>query len=141
MKERVLFQSDSHEQEVDDVDWDPETILLNSVLLGIKKIFGPSILVGTIGRWNGTFKGYKYCPTFQDLQNAISGYEDITIRQIGTRLHFTLTHHDGRHEMELRRLSDYGYEKRDNACFDYFNDEALRFINRYTKNYGRISDC
>ena len=140
MQEVVLFQSNSHCHDIDADDWGHEEFLLNSVLLAIQAIFKPSILVGVVGRWNGIFPGYKYCHNFCDLRDAISGYDEIVISQVGTRLKFTLIHHDGRHEMELRRLSDYGYDKRDRACFEYFNEEALRFIQRYTKNFGKISD-
>ena len=135
MKEIVLFRrglSDCPD------DCTTEDDILQDIMQGIKATFEPCVLVGTVGRWHGTFNGYKYCHNFNDFQSAIGGYDDIVIRQIGTRLQFSLIHHDGRHEMELRRLNDYGYDNRDNACFDYFNEAALKFINRHTKNYGKI---
>ena len=135
MKEVILFQ-----REYSDCpdECAVEDDILADIMRNIETVYEPSILTGTVARWNGSFSGYKYCHTFKDFQNAVSGYDDIIIRQIGTRLHFTLIHHDGRHEMELRRLNDYGYDNRDNACFDYFNEAALKFINRNTKNYGKI---
>jgi hypothetical protein len=139
-KEIILFQCGVYNENYCPDDYSMEEDTFNSVMQGIKAVFEPCVLIGKVGRWNGTFSGYKYCRDFKDLQNAISGYDDIIIRQIGTQLHFTLIHHDGRHEMELRRFNDYGYNNRDNACFDYFNEQALKFINRYTKNYGKIPE-
>lgn len=79
------------------------------------------VYLGTVGRWNGRFVGYKYCQFFNDLQNAISGYDAIIIKLTGTRLHFTPIHHDGRHEMELRRFNEYTLSDENNDCFDCFN--------------------
>ena len=136
MKEIILFESGSYCD--DDCFLEEDT--LNSVMESIKAIFEPSVFIGTVGRWNGTFSGYRYCHSFSDLQSAISGY-DLIISQTGARLHFTLLHHDGKHVMELRRLSDYGYDKRHNVNFDYFNEATVKFITRNTRNFGRISAC
>ena len=135
MKEVVLFQREY--SECPD-DCDMGDFIFDNIMQGIEAVFEPSVLVGTIGRWNGTFNGYKYCHSFSDLRSALSGYDDIIIRQIGTRLRFTLIHHDGRHDVELRRLSDYGYNNRDNASFDYFCKATLKFIDRNTRNYGKV---
>jgi hypothetical protein len=137
LKEVILFQRE-YSGCPDDCEMEDE--ILSGVYRCIEAIFEPCVLVGTVGRWNGTFSGYRYCHTFSDFQGAIGGYDDMIIRQVGTRLHFTLIHHDGRHEMELRRLSDYGYNNRDNASFDYFTEATMKFINRHTKNYGKLSD-
>jgi len=137
MKEVVLFQRDYNDYPDDCA---VEDDIFNGIMQSIESIFEPCVLVGIVGRWNGRFDGYKYCHEFKDFQHAISGYDDIIIWQVGTRLHFTLIHHDGRHEMELRRLSDYGYDNRDNANFDYFNQATLKFINRNTRNYGKLTD-
>jgi len=60
-----------------------------------KYIFEPCVLIGIVGRWNGTFNEYKYYHYFKDLQNAISDYDDIVIQQIRVMLRFTLIYHDG----------------------------------------------
>jgi len=135
MKEVILFQREY--TECPD-DCTVEDDILQDIMRNIESVFEPCVLVGTVGRWNGTFNGYGYCHDFNAFQGAISGYDDIIIRQIGTRLHFTLIHHDGRHEMELRRFDDYSCNNRDDDSFDFFNEKTLRFINRHTKNYGKI---
>jgi hypothetical protein len=137
LKEHVFFESGSYAQDdcPDAYEWEADA--LNDVLNEIKSKYEPCVLVGTVGRWNGTFNGYKYCHDFNGFRDAISGY-DIIIRQKGTRLHFTLIHHDGRHEMELRRLNDYGYNNRDRASFDYFIESTMKFINKHTNNFGKI---
>ena len=135
MREVVVFERNAYN---DSDDYAIKEDDFNDIMKNIEAVFEPCVFVGTVGRWNGTFQGYKYLPDLKDLRSAISGYDDIVIRQVGTRLNFTLIHHDGRHEMELRRLSDYGYNNRNNVSFDYFNEATLKYINRNTRNYGKI---
>ena len=110
MEKIILFESGSYCPD----DYVLEEDDLNNVMESIKAIFEPSVFVGTV--------------------------YDLIITQTGARLHFTLLHHDGRHEMELRRLSDYGYNNRHNASFDYFNEATVKFIQHNTRNFGKISD-
>ena len=135
MKEIILFQRNYSECPDECA---VEDDILSDIMQGIKKTFEPCILVGTVGRWNGTFNGYRYCYDFKDFQSAVGGYDDIIIRQIGTRLQFTLIHHDGRHEMELRRFDDEGLNNHNEDSFSFFHEKTLKFINRHTKNYGKI---
>ena len=152
MKETILFQSgmygysdcvdadaDTHANTDIDAVADVENDLLQSILQGIQAVFEPCILVGTVGRWNGKFVGYRYCQCYSVFENAISGYDDIIIKQIGTRLHFTLIHHDGRHEMELRRFNDCALNDPNRDCFQGFSDSTLNYINRNTNNFGKVS--
>jgi len=104
----------------------------------VKSIFKPSVLIGSLGLWNGRCTGYKYCRDFDEFLSAISDYNNVIIRQVGTQLCITLVHHDGRHEMELRRLTDYGNEHMDGIFFDYYNEKALDFINHNTESFGYV---
>lgn len=110
----------------------------DNVMRAIKSNYEPSVLTGTVGRWDGTFCAYKYCHSFKELEDAICGkYDDVVIRQDGEKLYFTLIHHDGQHEMELRRLTDC--DSNNDICWDDFSEETVAFINRHTKDFGRIA--
>jgi hypothetical protein len=113
--------------------------LYDDVMRSIEAVFGPSVLVGSLRLWHGRYVGYKYFRDFGDFQKAVAGYENILIRQIGTRLYFALIHHDGRHEAELRRFTDYGNDNLDKVNFDDFNQAASKFICRHTKAFGKIA--
>jgi len=129
----VLFQSGSFAESA------LEKEAFNHVMRGIEAIFSQSVFVGTVGLWDGTRDGYRFCSDFKDLREVLSNYDDIIIRQIGTRLYFTLIHHDGRHEMELRRWNDGEWVNPHAFCLGEFDDMTLRFIKHSTENFGKIA--
>lgn len=109
------------------------------IMQEIKSVFDTSVLIGTLGLWHGKPTSFKLCSEFKDLERAVSGYDDITITQLGTRLFFALHHHDGTNHMELRRFNKYGSERLNEVCLDYFSEENIKFIKRCTKNFGKVA--
>jgi hypothetical protein len=138
LKEILLYQSEAKYQEEGWNNFLLEEFKFDHVMRDIQEFYTPSVLVGTVGVWTGRFAGYRYCSDFEDFRKFISTYDDIDIRQIGVKLHFTLKHHDGRHEMELRRLTEYGYDHLDVTSMEFFNEETLAFIKRHTNDFGEI---
>jgi hypothetical protein len=130
----VLFQSGSYN------DNDLEEMTYINVMRRIEAVFQPGVLVGSINLWHGRHTGYKYCRNFSEFLDTVSGYQDTVIRQVGTRVYFSLIHHDGRHEMELRRFTEYGYDNLDKVNFDVFNQAASKFIKRHTRDFWKSAD-
>jgi len=131
MKTTILFRSE--------LDIDDEDYLLEDLLSDIEAIFEPCFMIGTVGRWNGSTDGYKYIHTMNDFRNTIAAYDIIEISQTGTRIGINLYHHDGTHYMELRKLTGYGYDNCYKYDFSYYNQSAKSFIDKYTKNFGKVS--
>lgn len=134
----ILFESGLYYQDERPDDCMLEEMTFNSVMQSMEALYAPSVFVGTVGVWSGRFTGYRYCCDFKDFMGVIGNYDDITIRQVGTQLHFTLRHHDGRHEMELRRLTDYGCNHLSSVDLEHFSEETVQFIKRHTRNFGKI---
>jgi hypothetical protein len=132
----ILFRSSLFYKDECPYDCVQEKMALNRILQSIETCFTPSVLVGTVGLWNGTFDGFRYCLDFGEFRNVVSEYDNIVIRQIGTQLHFTLIHHDGRHEMELRRFTDYGYNHLNEYHFECFDEKTLKFIKCHTEGFA-----
>lgn len=166
MREIILFQSGIYSnysdlddyQKQNDIDFEAteskanrEDYLLNRyyedeadnlhcLLTDISNMLQPCFLVGTVGRWNGTFDGYKYISDINDLKNALNDYE-LKISQVGTRLFFTLYHHDGSNYMELRKLTDYGLNNLNICSLNHYTTHTLQFIKRYTRNFGKLFEA
>jgi flavodoxin len=132
--EEILFDSRSYCQDEDTGAMEEDEF--NKVMRSIEAVFKPSVLVGVVGLWDGKRDGYKYCEDINELLRVITNdYDDIVIRQIGSGLHFILIHHDGRHEMELRRLTEEGI----NHSYKLSEPEASEFIKLHSIDFGRIA--
>jgi hypothetical protein len=97
----------------------------DDVMRNIESIFEPSMFIGTVGVWHGRYKAYKFCENTKELREALMGYDDIIIRRIESQLWFTLIHHDGHHEIELRRITDDDFLDWGDLGCEHF-DEILR---------------
>jgi len=131
--EEILFQSGDYNSEAE------EDLVLGDLLKQISSHYTPSVLLGSLGFWDGRTEGYKYCHEFKDFKYTLGNYDGYIFRRIGTRLYVTLIHHDGHHEMELRRLTDYGIENMYSDYVAYFTDKALEFFKRNTEDFGKIT--
>ncbi len=137
-EEEVIFDSRDYDVDAEGLsplfDYDYCKLLSN-----IKAKFTPSVLIGTVGVWSGTHKGFNYYLGFAELKQAIAEYDDLIVRQKGERLYFTLLHHDGRHNLELRRLTAYGAEHDDKLNADLYElDDIFEFIEKNTEPFGKI---
>ena len=128
LDEYILFESSSYNLET---EYFKEERDYRKVMKSIEAIFTPSVLVGTAGLWDGKREAYRYFENVKELRGVIANYDGIIIRQIGVQLHFTLIHHDGRHEMQLRRLAD--------DAGDILDDpNTWEFIEQNSLDFGRV---
>ena len=111
---------------------------LDEILQDMESVFTPSVFIGTLGLWDGRHNAYRFCHDFNEIRRIIGNYDDVIISQVGTRLHFTFIHHDGRNELELRRLTDYGHDNVDSMKYAALED-ALEYSKTHSEDFGVIT--
>ena len=111
-----------------------------------KKEEGTFIIVGTLGLWNGNFKGS--CLVKGNLLNALSKcLEDYNrIYMYNKQLHVDATHHDGTNIFVIKKLTPNGEEYLENHEWEYSDAEMNRrlftnshyshHIDHFSKLYG-----
>ena len=120
--EIVLFESGVYADRVQEED------VFNRVMRDIETVFKPSVLIGTVGLWHGRHNGYRYIRNFKELQETVCSYDSVIIRQSESGLWFTLIHHDGYHEMELRCIIDDDNFDWEDLRFSYFDEGVWQYI-------------
>ena len=81
----------------------------------IKKFDDTYIFTGKVSTWRGSFIGGKIVTGGRDLLNTLVGYDYIKLYETSYGKAFVeLSHHDGTHIMEIRKLNSKGY--------DYYNN-------------------
>ena len=131
LKEDLPNKKDTTQDE--EVLFDSRAFDGNDAMRNIENNFEPSVLIGTVGLWHGRHKAYKYCENIKELRDSLSGYDNIIIRRIDSQLWFTLIHHDGQHEMELRRITDDDFLDWGDLNYEHF-DEILRRSEDFYQN-------
>jgi hypothetical protein len=139
-KDGVLFDSRLYESGTDD---NSEAVALEDedfkwVLDHFGTCFTTSVFIGKVNLLDGEHRGYKFCDSIDDLHNFIGRFPHIVIRQIGTRIFFTLIGYAERHEMELRRLSEEGRMEYFEDMLFIFTEGAFRFIRRNSTTFGKV---
>lgn len=98
-----------------------------------KTLEGRVLAIAKVGRWNGTFSGYKI---LRDNLNSIlwsGNCDDIKVYADKNTVRSTMYHHDGRHEVEYRMIKeDTNYDK---LLDKIYNDSFTRQdVYKYTKS-------
>lgn len=65
---------------------------------------------GTVGCWDGTFRGGAYIDDISDVYKLINRCEITATIEKG-RLFIEASHHDGNNLFELRRVTNRGYDR------------------------------
>ena len=99
-----------------------------------KELEGRILVFGKVGRWNGSFSGYKVIGN--NLNNILQnfGCDDIYLYKDRYNVHGEFYHHDGTHYMTFRELREG--RNIDKFLDKIYNGEELstREINYYTKS-------
>jgi|GEM_PF-4903842 len=85
---------------------------------GLEETLGKSKLLvfGSIGRWDGTSIGWDVKSTFEEIiQETMRDCESFEVWDENGHLFVEGIHHDGRNQVEIRMLTDEGYEQYDLA--------------------------
>lgn len=86
---------------------------------------GSFLLVGTVGRWNGTYAGGTYVETFGDIQRFWTDCDYVKVYDKGGHLYFEGSHHDGTNYAELRRVTRKGQELRERLENKWESDREI----------------
>ena len=111
-----------------DLNYDAERVNLD------KTLEGRVIAFGKVGRWNGSFSGYKVLKNnLNEILNSF-GCDDMYIYKDRYNVHGEFYHHDGTHYMTFRELRED--RNIDKFLDKIYNGEELstREINYYTKS-------
>ena len=93
------------------------------------------LLVGTCGRWDGTYDGGSYVNEFDDLYKFWEDCDYIKVYDEGGHLYIKASHHDGNNYAELKELTCKGNSYADNHYWDSDRDvhKVLWNSNFYTR--------
>lgn len=101
--------------------------------------FYDCLLIGTVGLWHGTHKSCAYISEPKKLREKCSNYDTIIFKREGNKLFIELSHHDGTHYFEVKRLNKKGLDRLSNV---YSGDEDYAILDSietfekwYTKNW------
>ena len=101
--------------------------------------FYDCVLIGSVGLWNGNHKSATYIPEPKNLKEKCSNYDTIRFKREGNKLFIELSHHDGTHYFEVKRINKKGMNRLSNV---YSGDEDYVILNSidtfekyYTNNF------
>lgn len=99
-----------------------------------KTLEGRVIAFGKVGRWNGSFSGYKVLGNNLNEILQSFGCDDIYLYKDRYNVHGEFYHHDGTHYMTFREIRED--RNIDNFLDKIYNGEELstKEINYYTKS-------
>ncbi len=78
------------------------------------------LVVGTCGRWDGTFAGGEVCKDLDEVFNKV--FKDCTYRKVWYKkghLYVMGSHHDGTNEYEVKPVTEAGYKYYENWSLNY----------------------
>lgn len=94
----------------------------------LKRFFDKSnawLLTGSIGRWDGNYRGGYIFNTFEEFCKCLEDCAYIEITDNKGHLEVKCSHHDGTNFYEVKRVSDFGYEWYNNhGCYIYDEEKV-----------------
>lgn len=145
-KENLLYNGVA-EEDISDYDisqeiWEDIDLTYEAEKANLNKTLeGRVIAFGKVGRWNGSFSGYKVLNNNLNEILQSFGCDDIYLYKDRYNVHGEFYHHDGTHYMTFRELRED--RNIDKFLDKIYNGEELstREINYYTKSLsGYIKD-
>ena len=118
------------DEKVWDFIYDDDDIIWRETFAEVKKFFEGRqvIMFGSIGRWDGTFGGGEI-GDFEDLfYDLIEDCDYIELSDEDGHFYIRCSHHDGSNSMEVKILSQKGYDFADNWKADW--DDKYNFPER-----------
>lgn len=109
---------------LDESDWYQAKYELDEYFKDCKKL----IAFGTCGLWHGNYAGGFLFDTFDELIKKIGKDCDyFKFHDENGHLYMQCSHHDGTHSIEIKELTDRGY--------DYYNNWELNWSDKRTEEY------
>lgn len=68
------------------------------------------LITGSVGRWNGRFRGGKVISSLDELINCFCECDYITITDENGHFYIEASHHDGTNYYEVKRITEAGLE-------------------------------
>lgn len=97
---------------------------------------GSLIAIAQVGRWNGTFSGYKEVKNLEDVMYSNCDFERVYVDSNGD-LRKEECHHDGSNSILYRYWKDITEEQKDNFLSKIYAGKVTRAdITRYTRKAG-----
>lgn len=94
-------------------------------------------LIGTVGRWNGTYESINYYNNTSEIMNAIANYNTIKVSSDSSGVHLTLGHHDGEHNFTFYTFKDEDIFKTiDNQLWE---EEEME-VSDYVEDWDKIKE-
>ena len=111
---------------LDSLDWEEE----NERLIDFFDTESESwILVGSLGRWNGTFDGGFIFSSFKEMwHKATKDCDYFNIYDKDGHLHIECSHHDGTNHYEIKKLNSKGQNLYDKWSSDWDDKRSEREI-------------
>ena len=81
------------------------------------------LLTGSIGRWDGNYRGGYIFNTFEEFCKCLEDCAYVEITDNKGHLEIKCSHHDGTNFYEVKRVSDFGCEWYDNHSWDMYEEE------------------
>lgn len=124
--------------------YDQEEIWFEDEFSDLVKFFdGKKIICfGSVGRWNGTFRGGEIFESFEDAYYRMTKDCDyVKIYEENDHLYIQCSHHDGTNNFEVKVLTDKGEDYYDNWEYMIFPNDARNeeyIHNQIIKRYSRL---
>lgn len=92
------------------------------------------LLTGSIGRWDGNYRGGYIFNTFEEFCKCLKDCDYVEITDNKGHLEIKCSHHDGTNFYEVKRVSDFGCEWYNNhGCYIY--DEEKVHTKMWNNNF------
>lgn len=108
---------DDKEEITDEMLWDEmhflEEIYWDDISYELKHFFEKGnawLLTGSIGRWDGNYRGGYVFNTFEEFCQCLKDCDYIEITDNKGHFEVKCSHHDGTNFYEVKRVSDFGCE-------------------------------
>ena len=83
---------------------------------------------GSCGLWDGRRAGGKFIDDLRELQDTISGYDDVKITDERGIIHIEMHHHDGTNVLDLKEVTKAGYDWRCENEYDLGRRELVETV-------------
>ena len=121
---------DDEKEITDEMIWDEMRFLeeeyWNDISYELKSFFDKGnawLLTGSIGRWDGNYRGGYIFNTFEGFCECLKDCDYVEITDNKGHLEIKCSHHDGTNFYEVKRVSDFGCEWYDNHLWDMYDEE------------------
>lgn len=123
--------------------WQEQVWFEDAFLTLVKFFDGKKIICfGSVGRWNGTFRGGEIFESFEDAYYRMTKDCDyVKIYEEDGHLYVQCSHHDGTNNFEVKVLTDKGEDYYDNWEYMIFPNDARNeeyIHNQIIKRYSRL---